>query len=223
MTKHELKEIFRSVVFEEFENIPVKDEKRESIFSKNFIKKMDKLIASTKKKSWRFINTAYKKVAIIVLILSLLFTSSLSIEAVRTPDFDFVVRIYETCRQYIFPDNDQNVTRITYQYQFENVPDGFFEVSSIKYDMVIESIYEDESGNTLYLTQSIAEKSDYSLDNERGTVCSYGINGHKTDIYISESDRVMVAIWVENGYLLEVFYDNLIDINDFKEIIQLIQ
>ena len=153
MNRHELKEIFRSVVFEEFENIPVQNEKREPIFSKNFIKKMDKLIASTKKKSWRFINTAYKKVAIIVLILSLLFTSSLSIEAVRTPVFDFVVRIYETCRQYIFPDNDQNVTRITYQYQFENVPDGFFEVSSIKYDMVIESIYEDESGNTLYLTQ----------------------------------------------------------------------
>lgn len=223
MTKHELKELFRSVVLEEFEYIPVHDEKGGPVFSENFIRKMEKLIASTKKKSWRFINTVYKKVAIIILIIAVIFTSSLSIEAVRTPVFDFVVRIYETCRQYIFPDNDQNDTRITYQYRLKSVPDGFSEISTIDYGTMIESIYEDESGSTLYLTQSIAEKSDYSMDNERGTVSEYVINGHHTDIYVSETDQVMIAVWVENGYLLEIFYDNLINIDDLKKIIQFIQ
>ena len=69
MSKTDFKKAFREVVSSEFAHIPTDEDSIDFIFSEHFEKRMKKLIRSQKKMYYNFVNTVFKRVAIICVVL----------------------------------------------------------------------------------------------------------------------------------------------------------
>ena len=63
-------------------------------FSDKFNRKMKKLIARQKKQYFRFVSTAGRRAACIILAVVVISASALSVEAVRNAVYDFIIKIF---------------------------------------------------------------------------------------------------------------------------------
>ncbi|HOB36923.1 MAG TPA: hypothetical protein PKX71_04540 [Candidatus Avimonas sp.] len=63
--------------------------------SVGFENKMRKLIQNQKRSYWKYINTATKRVAVIMLAIVITFASAMSVKAIREPVVNTIVEIYE--------------------------------------------------------------------------------------------------------------------------------
>lgn len=82
MTIAEFKESFRSVMEEEFQNVPSNEESIDFPLSAHFEKKINKLIQATERPYWRWVNTAGKRVAIFIALFLLFISAALSVKAI---------------------------------------------------------------------------------------------------------------------------------------------
>ena len=80
-------------------------------FSEKYDKNMKRLIKSQKRSYWKFINSAGKKAAIVVLALILSFIMSLNIQAIRTPVFGFFENIFEKFSEIFTDKSEREVWR----------------------------------------------------------------------------------------------------------------
>ena len=105
LTTTDLKKAFREVMSEEFAHIPTDESSITFTFSDHFNKRMEKLIKSQSKVSCSFINTAYKHVAAIFLVLITTAVTICSIKPLRDPTFDFLENLNNSLNQSFFVDN----------------------------------------------------------------------------------------------------------------------
>ena len=95
MTEKEYKECIAAALCPEYEAMLNAALGNEHQFSESFEKNMRKLIRRRKKPYYRFINTAGKRVAVIVTaFITLSLTTVMSVEALRTPFLDFIMSIF---------------------------------------------------------------------------------------------------------------------------------
>lgn len=217
----EFKMALREAAMKDFESVPKSESEIPYVFSPSFEKKMEKLLRNEKRVFWRFVNTAYKRAAVIILIIAMVFASALSIDAIREPIFDFAVEVYETFRHYIFPKEENPKDIIEYEYRFTTVPEGFTEIEYINNINSVSRLFVNESGDCIQLIQNLTEYSSFTIDNEKGVITQVFVNDKKVDIY--ESDGATIAIWTDDGYLLTLFYEGSIGKEQMIELIKLIQ
>lgn len=94
MTKAELKNAFREAAAYEFRDIPHDESLIQYEFSAEFEKKMSKLINRQKKKTWHWVNTAPKRIALIAAVAIMLFTTACSVPEIREPVVKFFSEVY---------------------------------------------------------------------------------------------------------------------------------
>lgn len=80
---------------EEFADIPNNEDDIDVTFSPEFIAKSEKLIQNTQKRTWRYVNTTMKRVALVAIIAALLATTAMAIPAVREEIIRFSSMIKE--------------------------------------------------------------------------------------------------------------------------------
>ena len=165
MSREEFKAAFREVISSEFAHIPTDESSIDFTFSEKFIKRMDKLIRAQKKSYYKFINTAGKRVAVIFAAIITLFTASLSVKAIREPVVRFIKQIYETFTHYTFEGDTVDV--ITKEFNLNIVPDGFIETDRIANEISITKIYENNSGNSFELVQTMHKLNQWSIPHHR--------------------------------------------------------
>lgn len=102
MSKTDFKNAFREVVSSEFAHIPTDESSIDFTFSERFNKRMEKLIRSQKKVYYNFVNTAYKRVAILCVILLTMLTTACSVKAIREPIVNFIKQVYESFTHYSY-------------------------------------------------------------------------------------------------------------------------
>ncbi len=221
MTESEVRQAFRAVIAEEFEDIP--DENGiEHEFSEGFKSKMETLFKRIE--NGRAYGYHPRKKAVIIAAAAILISLMLmtSVGSVRNPVVDFVYKIYDGFTE-IFYKGDTTVT-ISYIYSFTEIPEGFVETDRISNEGVNIVRYENhESGDIIELRQNVTYDGSFSLDNEHGIVKKHEINGNEVNVYISDYGYSFFAFWNDSGYSIELTYSGKISEEELIEMIKTIK
>ena len=215
MTKVELMNAFREAATYEFRDIPRDDSQISHKFSAAFEHKIAKLIHKEKSFFWHFVNTASKRVAVIVLVLVMLFTTACSVKAIREPIVRFLTEVYETFTEYFFEGEKTSV--ITEKY-YISAPYRFVEESAYETDTTINIVYRSDENNMIHYTQAVTDETTIYLDTEKADSKTITVSEYEVHLYTQEG--VLYAMWTSNGYYFEI-----ICYGDFSEddVVALIQ
>lgn len=203
MTNSELKNAFREAASYEFKDIPQNESEIEFNFSDLFLRKMENLISSERKKIWHLTNTSLKRVVTLIAVISLLFISAMSVSAIREPIVNFFTEIYETFTQYFF-DGD-TTEQIIEEYKINLIPEEFEQISMDRSSTGIITKYEaPKNKEMLILSQTITEDTVLLLDAEKGDTIVTSVLGKEAHIY--KQDGFIQVIWIQDTYLMKLTY-----------------
>ena len=226
MTRSEFNETFRSVISEEFADIPPESEIQYE-FSKEFLDKMQKLINGTeddthKAQKRHRSSLTVKRIVALAAALIVLFTGAMSVGAVREPVVNFIVKTYEGFKRVLF--SGDSLTEIDHVYAFAEVPEGFVETQRISNKEMNLVRYENgETGAVIELSQSITTDYSFSLDSENGEIRAFNVDGKEIKIYCAESQAVFIAFWIEDTYSMELIYSGETDTDELLRLINTIK
>lgn len=217
ITKSEFKQAFREVVSLEFSHVPTDENNIQYTFSENFNKRMKKLIESQKKVYWHFVNTSTKRAAIIFVAILTLFTATFSVKAIREPIIKFIKQVYETFTHYSF--DGYTTKTIAKEYSITQTPKGFEQIDKIKNDYLINTIYENSSGEVIKFFQKITESNSGLFEDNENTVISK-ITVNSIEIELQEWYDTKTALWTYDGYFFSLECYGNIDFDTIKQIIE---
>lgn len=226
MTRSEFNETFRSVISEEFADIPPESEIQYE-FSKEFLDKMQKLINGTeddthKAQKKHRSSVAIKRIVALAAALIVLFAGIMSVGAVREPVVNFIVKTYEGFKRVLF--SGDSLTEIDHVYAFAEVPEGFVETQRISNKEMNLVRYENgETDAVIVISQSITTNYSFSLDSENGEIKTFDTNGKEIKIYCAKSQTLYSAFWVEDTYIMELTYSGETDTSELLRLINTIK
>jgi len=216
ISKAQFKEAFREVISSEFSHIPKNEDEIDFVFSERFNKRMAKLINSQKKAYYKLINTAAKRVAIIIVLILTMFTAAFSVKAIREPIIKFVKQIYETFIHYSV--EGDTTDKIEKEYPLKFVPDGFNEINKVRDSYLITTIYENSTADRIVFSQVTTKtNAGYFLDNETGEVHSEVVNGINVE-WKKWYDNITV-LWTNEGYVFSIECMGNINFDTIKDMI----
>lgn len=216
MSKTDFKNAFREVVSSEFAHIPTDESSIDFTFSERFNKRMEKLIRLQKKVYYNFVNTAYKRVAIICVVLLTMLTTACSVKAIREPIVNFIKQVYESFTHYSY-DGD-TTEKITKEYTLK-FPDSFEQTNITKNKSLISIEYTNSLGDIIEFSQMTTEYSTgYFVDNENGDIKTENING--IEVEFKERYDTKSAIWTQNGYVFVIDCYGNISYDTIKRMIE---
>lgn len=217
MTKAELKNAFREAAAYEFRDIPHDESLIQYEFTAEFEKKMNKLIAKQKKKTWHWVNTAPKRIALLAAVAVMLFTTACSVPEIREPVVEFVTEVYETFTEYFFEGDSTEDVNISKKYQLTSLPSGFEEIDTFENDSFVSTTYENENGDIICFSQSASESSLF-VDVEKGENKILNVSGYEVHLYSRQG--AIQAIWIHDTYWFELIcYGDYMD----QDIIDMIE
>lgn len=219
MIRAELNHAFREAIAMEFVDVPKEDSVVAFSFSNRFEQRMRTLIRRQKKNYWKYVNTAKKRVAIAVITMFSILMLALGNDEVRASMLQWCADVYDTHIHFYF--EGDTTKEIEYEYYLTMVPDGFEMVREQKDSRWIVIEYENKKGDCIVWTQSITEGTQYIDDNENGEWSTSEIRNLKVRLYDYKS--VMGAIWIEDGYLMNLTYYGCEDITVIEEMIRTIE
>lgn len=123
-------------------------------FSDKFNRKMKKLIARQKKQYFRFVSTAGRRAACIILAVVVISASALSVEAVRNAVYDFIIKIFSNHSVVTTESgtDDGYPTSIEEKYYISKLPAGFEQTQYGETDNSI-SVFYSNGKKEFYLTR----------------------------------------------------------------------
>lgn len=124
-------------------------------FSDKFNRKMKKLIARQKKQYFRFVSTAGRRAACIILAVVVISASALSVEAVRNAVYDFIIKIFSNHSVVTTESgtDDGYPTSIEEKYYISKLPAGFEQTQYGETDNSISVFYSNGKKKEFYLTR----------------------------------------------------------------------
>lgn len=202
ITRENLKDIFREEIASEFQHIPENEAIINIHFSTNFINKMEKLFISQKQASWKYVNTAKKRVAVACLFIFILLTTACSIEEIREPFVRFIKEVHEDFIQYFFEGDTTKI--ISHKYEIYELPESFVRTDETKNDGRIFTVYENLTGEKIEFTQMVTKGTTHYLDTEQGGATIESVNDISVEFY--EHSELITAIWIRDSYYFELTY-----------------
>lgn len=204
--EHKIKEALK----EHFETeYPYDPEAENKIFWRfteeyHFEDKMDKLIDQQSRPYWKYINTAGKRVAIVIVFVAVLLSSAMTVRAFREPVIEFIVETYEKFST-IFVNTD------IYDLHFDEVHNyiedkysltelfGNYTLSesySDKYSLQYIWYNSDQGYIYFYQTTSIIH---LNINTERTYLHKFYLNGY--EVYKFKQGDMNSYIWSKDGYV----------------------
>lgn len=196
--------------------------------SVRFENKMRKLIQNQKRSYWKYINTASKRVAVIVLAVLIASASAMSVKAIREPVINTIIEIYEKFTKLVFSTENvgKNNLEITTQYSLSYLPETFVEKENLKFEKMRVVSWENDLGERIQLQQSILIGGEYNLDTEKNALTEITIGSIKGHSYISKSYEYW--IWHSENYSFNLsfpqkYHDFFVDISENEELLKIIK
>ena len=218
VTKAEFKQIFTAAVAQEFCHIPGENAIVHT-FSETFLRRKEKLIKNTRKTTWYWVNTAAKRAAVIVLLMAMLFSVAMSVEAIRTPVVTFFTELYEKYILLVFEGDGHK--EIEKEYGFTQLPEGYEIVDVARAPAIVITTLQDAQDNLLVLEQSIAEGDGPTVDNEQGVVTQVSIG--ETPVLVYEAAGTKGLLWTRDGYFFSLFSFGDMQINNLLTLVETIK
>lgn len=207
MNKSDLKKAFRESVSNDFQSIPRDESQIDYEFSDSFEKKMSKLVRSEKKKSWNWFNTPYKRVALIVAILMMLFVTACSVPAIREGIINIIVNVFDNEYDVTFEGDTKDI--IEQVYGLSHLPDGFQKTTEQYSEVTTYIVYQcEQNEDKIIFAQSATSNDNLGVDNEYGKMEKRSVNGY--EVYWREGEwgekddiiHEISAFWLQDGYLM---------------------
>lgn len=213
MTKAELMNAFRDAANAEFEGSSPNESDYCYEFSDGFERRMDGLIRSESRASWRFVNTNPKRLVIIALaILVTSFAVACAVPEIRESIAGFFVKMFSDHAEIEITDTIRE--RIDDIYELDPVPDGFSLSHKTADEINVYLEYMDYNGNVIFLDQRAMDVASIGFDNSSAAYCERSINGKS--VLILFSDSYAQAFWEEEGYLFQLWYSSSVDLETFS-------
>lgn len=208
---------------EEFADIPDNEDEINVTFSPVFTAKAEKLVRNTQRKSWRYVNTAMKRVAVAAIVAVLLATTAMAIPAVREEVIRFFIREQGTHIAVAFdPKQAANAPEcIETVYVPTYVPEGYQEDTRSASTSAVCAIWHDDSGNSIVYHQlpvsDDPSKSDqYGVHSEGARMQMLYLNGYRIlSIY---DDNVASYVWTDHEYFYDLSCCNTVPQNEMMRI-----
>ena len=184
----------------------------ETSFSKGFEKKMDKLISRRKKPYYILINTAFKRVAVIIIaFISISAVTVLSVDALRDLFKDFFVNIFSDHSHVLAntePEAGESSLTIAYPEKIESKYEITYDLSGYE-----KTVYSDDE-MSVEIGYVNGEKSiDYSqypvshydvfLNTEDAEIEHIDINGHDAMFFLDNNGYYSVS-WNNGEYIIQL-------------------
>lgn len=176
------------------------------VFSERFEKNMNKLIRSQKHNYWKYINTAGKRVAIILLLLAVVFASAMPVKAIREPVVEFLYKVYETFTEVTFKENGAQPKYVPLGdnvYTLSGIPDEYTQIYYTYLQDMATTYWRDSNGNEIFLQQSILD-SNISFNSENGETVEKNING--INVLFCNNGNTIHCIWNDENFTYLLFY-----------------
>lgn len=208
---------------EEFADIPDNEDEINVTFSPVFTAKAEKLVRNTQRKSWRYVNTAMKRAALVAAIAALLVSTAMAIPAVREEVIRFFIREQGTHIAVAFdPKQAANAPEcIETVYVPTYVPEGYQEDTRSASTSAVCAIWHDDSGNSIVYHQlpvsDDPSKSDqYGVHSEGAKMQMLYLNGYRIlSIY---DDNVASYVWTDHEYFYDLSCCNTVPQNEMMRI-----
>ena len=221
VTKAEFKQIFTAAVAQEFCHIPG-TEKISYTFSKAFLRKKEKLIKNTRKTTWYWVNTAAKRAAVIVLLLAMLFSIAMSVEAIRDPVITFFTEYYEEYFLMVYEGEGRG--EIEHAYGFSQLPKGYEITEVVSNPAGVIITLENTEGETIIFDQGVTRwAKDNAISNEHGRVTEILYGDLPVVAYEHEEGVSKLISWVYDGYVFMITHHGKLPITYLLDLIKVIE
>lgn len=185
------------------ESLPSDEELKDIKFSEAFEKKMQKLIRVQKKSYFYLINTAAKRVALIVLaIIITLTTTAFSVKAIREAVIEFFIETFTTHSEVSVKGDEVLVYTEFKRVEPQYLPEGFILSRDISDDYICYIIYNNSDGKVISYSQYINDGAPISVDTEGIETKSVYINGLEGIMY--ENKGINKIVFGDENYFYEI-------------------
>ena len=207
----------KSVIYEAFDmyyldyckTLPSNEELSYITFTKEFEEKMEKLIERERKFYFYWINTASKRVAIVILAIIISLTSiTFSVKAIREPVIRFVVETFQKFSNVIFT-NDKSEDNILLDDNFtleivkpNYIPDGYILESEYNDIMGYQAMYVNNDSSIMYM-QLVNDESVVQANTENVTYENIIINGLDAISYYNKGVNTIILSTNKYVYTVE--------------------
>lgn len=178
----EVKAAFHQVVSEEFKDIPQEDT-IEWNFSQRFVKRMSKLIRNEKSFTWKYINTAKKRLVVVAVIIIALFITACSVKPIRTSVVSLFKEITEVFTHVTFTGDTTN--KIENKYTITAIPSDYNVTAEYSDNNFYLIEWKSLNNHVIQLSQSITKETNTFLDNEALSYQDVIINNISVDVGVS--------------------------------------
>ncbi|MGO0884737.1 DUF4367 domain-containing protein [Clostridioides difficile] len=190
------------------------------VFSKRFERKMKKLIRQEKRNPFIKYTIIYlKRVAVVFLIVVTgLFTITMSVDALRNQFIKIVIEIYEDLTEFIFSKDiqtDKDLDFILKEPKY--IPKGFKEVEKENTLQGIFIRYENKNGSEIRYRSNQIDSNTVILDTEDAKVTDVMVNDYKAKYIIKDNSITIFWNDEENVYTIYFDYDNKNDLNKYED------
>lgn len=168
-----------------------------------FERKMQRLIKQQRRSYWKYINTIGKKVAVILVLIAVTFSSAMTVPAFREPVIEFVVKTYKEFSSYFVDRYSLEASPQTVPQQIDTVyfpteiPEDFKLTKKSVNNSFCYASWVNSENQLIEYSQDLIE-SQSNLNTENATVKTITICGKDCYTYINNGERLY--LWVENGY-----------------------
>lgn len=173
------------------------------VFSEKHNKKMAKLIKRQRKPYFKLICTTGRRVACIVVLMLVVFASSLTVKAVREAVYDFIMSIFSD-HTVVTVDSGTDAgypETIEEEYYISDLPEGFERVDYSKRDISVSSTYFNNDKYVFFI-QYTKEYYEGTFDNEQTQYEKQFISGQ--DYLILSSDYDTTFVWDDGSYIFSI-------------------
>lgn len=164
------------------------------------------------------LNTASKRIAAVAAVVIVLFSSAMSVAAIREPFIEMVKTFFET---YILIDYSGDVIDcILDEYEITHIPEGFSQQKRIATDNGITTEYVNDENETISFRQRISDGTQTTIDEENATSQIIYVNDREVHLVVANNAPVMQAFWTDEVYSFTITCVGDISMDDLTAMIE---
>lgn len=204
MNREDIFAAMRKAATNEFAEIPAEKE-IEYEFSEKFNLKMEKLLNKVEYNSKHILSRAKRNFVALTAAIIILLAGLLSVSAVRESLLEFLVNVQDTFAEFTF--GGETTKQIDYVYSLSEIPEGFVLTEQrVDFDMCVTRYENPSTNESISFRQIISDGTDTSVDRETGEYEKIWFGNTEVYLYKSNIENISFALWVQNGYYMELVF-----------------
>lgn len=216
ISKDEFYQVFHQEISLEFSEIPMQESEIEHAFSEEFQRKMEQLLAWEKNGVWSLLNYARKHIVAVVIVVLGVSISACGIVQMSTHLYG---NLYDEMRQEFYA--GVTATELADIYTITELPEGFEVVQKTKNTGHQITKYKDDRGKAIYFLQDATEGVKLSAQTDQ--VKKQTVTIRDLSVVIFENYELIGAIWIEDGYFMEIIYYGCEDVEDVIRLVESVE